>query len=289
MRIDAEALKLIQGTAQAALDAKAKAAVLDLPGHRFALVTAAGIGEIFDEPPEPRSHELRSLESVIAFARHHGAHLGRSVTVGFIDGPDEGNTEPRPAAEIEAELAKLKDVVVWYESTGIVVILDDAVRRDRATLELKLHPTFVLLQEIAKKKYDQRSFRRLLRIDLGPYTRTADLPKWVSAVDFKRDSLDKAERTRGSESFGKAVKTEVMSAAGECPEELILDVPIFDDPSLVLEKEEVVCAVEILFDENSFQLIPYPGQLQLAIDGMVDIIGRRLRESLGCPVFRGVP
>ena len=286
--LNKDTLELIQQTAIASATAENMASVLELPGHEYVIVShkdGATISEPRAEAPAPRAHVLRSLESVISFARHHGGGFSQAAAAGLLD----GDIAPPPSVIVPAEAPIGKDVVVWYETAGVVVILDDSLRRDRASLPLRLHPVFADLQKIGEKRFDQKQFRRLLRIDLGKYARSNDLLQWVSSVSFSEQSGEKFKRTQTTESFGKAVRAEVVSSAGECPEELVLDVPIFDDPGLVRDKFELVCAVEILFDESRFQLIPYPGQIQLAVDRAVYIIGQRLHAALACPVFRGVP
>ena len=219
--LNKDTLQLIQETAIQSANAETLAHVLELPGYEYVIVShkdGATISDPRAEAPSPRGHVLRSLESVVAFARHHGGGFSRDAISGLIDGDV---AEPPNSQLAAAEAAIGKDVVVWYETAGIVVILDDAVRRDRAWLPLRLHPVYAMLQGIGEKTFDQKKFRRLLRIDLGKYSRNSDLLQWVSAVDFKTDSAEKFQRTRSSESLGKAVRTEVMSSAGECPEELV--------------------------------------------------------------------
>ena len=80
---------------------------------------------------------------------------------------------------------------------------------------------------------------------------------------------------------------EVRGNAGDIPEEVNLDVRIFNDQALK-GRFRIRCAIEIDVTVGQFALIP----LGSGLDGILDEQMAGLRELLGgleCPVFYGVP
>jgi hypothetical protein len=252
-------VKPIQDKAVAASGAAGKCVVLpvpNLPAHLQYLVYADGKVDAVDIEPQPRSHELGSLDEAI----------------GFIN-----------AKATEAS-------VVWFDCNRVVVVLDDATRRDVACLRLVYSDTLRLLRKIEEDhtRFDQQEFRRLLRVDLVEARTDDRLLNWVSNAKFATATTVGGKLTTTSESLGRDINDAALSTAGEMPEEIGLDVRIFDDVSLK-ETWGVRCAVELFIREAEFTLTPYPLALHDAISAEVDVIGQKLRAAVKVPVFRGKP
>lgn len=253
-----DAIKLIQETAVEASGAEGKLTIIQPkaePPHIYLAVKADGSFETRTAEPGCRNHRLITLDEVERFVDEKGG----------------------------------ENTVVWYDRNGVTVVLDDETRRDFATMGLTLTPTMVLLQRLEKDRpgFDQKAFRKMLRTDLGECQRDPRLFNWVSDLKFANLTQGKGQFSNARESLGDDIEAQAVSGAGECPDDLILDVRTFDDPSLV-EKQGIRCVFEFSAQEREFRLIPFPLAVHNAIELEVSYIGERLREKLGdVPCFRG--
>lgn len=255
-----EILQCIQETAQKAAGAEDKAKIISIPGappHEVAFVNPSGEIIQFVVTPHPRSHMLVALSEAIQYANDKG---------------DKDKT------------------VIWFGRDAVVILLDDETRRDRATLKLTLTPQMRRLISIEgdRTTFEQRDFRRLLRIDLAGCTRDDVLLRWVSDMQWSNQGLVTGKITHGRESLGKDIDNAAASNLDECPESIVLDVRVFDTPDLT-ERRAVKCAVEILPTEQRFRLTPLPLALHDAIENEVQSIGDEIRDAVECNVFRGCP
>ncbi len=254
-----ETVKLIQDqavTASGAINKCTGLSVSGMPAHQTFLIGPTGERELITLDPQPRKHSLASLDEAIAF-------INKKAT---------------------------EDSAVWFDLSGVVVVLDDATRRDIATLPLKLTPVMQLLARIEADgdRYDQKDFRRLLRVDLASARKDDKLLNWVSNAKFNTSTSVGGVVTSSKESLGRDIDDAALSSAGEFPEEIGLEVRVFDDASLK-ETWGVKCAVELFLRESEFTLTPYPLELHNAIESEVFVIGKKLRESVKVPCFRGRP
>ena len=253
-----DAIELIQDTAVAAKGAEGKLAIVkpDLePPHVYLTVTPDGKFEKQIAEAQPRSHRLITLDEVEHYVEEKGSEHS----------------------------------VVWYDRSGVTVVLDDETRRDFATMSLTLTPTIVLLAKLEKDRpgFDQKTFRKMLRTDFGECQRDPRLVNWVSDLKFANMSGAIGQFSNNRESLGNDIEAQAVSGAGDCPDDIVLDVRTFDDPSLV-ERQGIRCVFEFSPQEREFRLIPFPLAVHNAIELEVTFIGERLREKLGdCPCFRG--
>lgn len=253
-----DAIQLIQDTAVDAKGAEGKLAIVKPPAEPpHVYLTVGPDGKFAKQIAEPagRNHRLITLDEV----EHYVAEKGSEQTV------------------------------VWYDRCGIVIVLDDATRRDFATMALNFSPTILLLMRLEKDKpgFEQKAFRKMLRTDLSECQRDPRLFNWVSDLKFANMSGAVGQFSNNRESLGNDIEAQAVSGAGDCPDDVILDVRIFDDPSL-LERHGMRCVFEFSPQEREFRLIPAPLAIHNAIELEMTYIGERLREKLGdCPSFRG--
>lgn len=257
---DNEVLKNLQETAVRAAGAPGKVAIVTLdrePDDVYGVVTPDGKLQRFVAEPDPRDHELVSLTEAILYAN------------------DKGNPEK---------------TVIWFDRDGVAILLDDETRRDRARLSLNVTPQLALLQAIEKDKrtFEQQEFRRLLRIDLAGCRPDDALLNWVSDMRFSVAGESGGRISHQKDSMGIDLEHEAMSEYGLCPEEIELQIRIFDDPAL-LSRRPVRCSVEVLSKEKRFRLLPLPLALHDAIEQELDDVGESIRKSVKCKVFRGCP
>ena len=190
--ISAEAIKLIQETAQKA----AGATVLVLPGepHKLAIV-AGGTVSYRDLPPENRSHRVATLDDL--------THAVDSFSAG-------------------TDIAS-----VWHCAEGIIAVLD-ADRRDCANMELRYSAAYRTLQGIKPMK--QADVVRLLRHDLSGSVDPSLVPTF-RAIDFKRRNDGSSEVHHGRESLGKQVEA-IVTGRSEIPEEITVNLRVYANVDL---------------------------------------------------------
>lgn len=235
-----EALELIQKTAR---DADAARVIVELSGDgRKAFVQQGAEIKAFDIPPAVRNHKVASLADLICYM------------------------QSPPASH----------PVVWHNPLGVVLVLDDADRRDRVAFELTLSERFSMLKRLAKEKpaLDQKAFVRLLRIQLGL---DATIVGKFRKVDFAAAAESSGEINHGSDKLGKTITAKVNNIA-EIPDELNISVPVYQQTG---EREEylVRCAVEIDTQNRMFQLIPMPDELERVTDLAQASIHSRLQDA----------
>jgi len=255
-----ETLELIQSTAVAASDAKDKLAIVRPPvepPHIYFAVRPDGSYERIEAAPAPRAHRLASLDQVAP----------------YVEGKGGAHT------------------VVWYDETGVTVILDDQTRRDQAVLEFRRTPQFERLVALDEDRpgFAQRDFRKLIRIELAGCFDSPRLLNWVSDVRFGSATNATGALRNERESLGRDIDAQAISGAGEIPDEVPLSVRLFSDPALV-ERQGVRCIFDLDIPGQQFRLIPLPLEVRSAIERELAYVGEKLEDQLGgVPLFRGRP
>lgn len=256
--IPVETLELVQRTAQTAQEARVLSE-LDGDGRRRFVQHGDTITE-YVITPTVRKHYVHSLIDLILFARR----------------PDN------------------KAPIVWHDSDGVTLLIDDADRRDSVFFPLTASKRFEVLRTLAKNKpaFNQSQFVRLLRVELG-----LDNLKIVSKfrkLDWSMSNDGSGDIQHGNNKVGKSVLAKVQGI-DELPEELAVEVPVYQQTG---ERQAYVvkCAVEIDTVNQQFQLIPMPDELERVIDLAQASIHDRLVAALGevdgqkaIPVYYGKP
>jgi len=182
--------------------------------------------------------------------------------------------------------------VVWHGPAAVVLVIDDADRRDRVAFPLTLSERFACLGRLAREKpwHQQAEFIRLLRIDL--------LVDPLIVMKFRK--LDWDQKTEGSgevrhgrERLGNAIMAQVQGIE-ELPEDLDISAPVYQQPG---ERREylVRCAVEIDVVNRRFALRPVADEIERVIDLAQADIGCRLESLLhdgqgpDVPIYYGHP
>jgi hypothetical protein len=251
--IPKETLQLIQETAQKAQ----RAAIVDVPGDgRHVYMQQGDHVDKLEVPPACRTHVVHSLAELIAYALNQA--------------------NPKP--------------IVWHGMEGVVLLTDDADRRDRVVFPLTQSARFKVLCKLAEETVlmQQAAFVKLLRIQLG-------LDNLVVVSKFRKldwavGNEGQSEVRHGADRLGKSITAKVQGI-DELPEELDVPVPVYQQTG---EREEYVvrCAIEIDAVNQRFQLVPLPDELERVMDLAQDSIGKRLAGGLDeckVPVYYGVP
>ena len=260
----AEALSLIQTTAQNAASAASKVAVVALPQEpkKYAVVKADGTVEFRDVAPQDRKHCLGEIGEVAEFVKFAADTL-----------------KGKPS--------------VWYAADGVIVVVADAPeshRADRAVAPLIATQSYATLLSIGTKWLPQKEFVRLLRVTLADAATdsTRQLLKAARVISFSATSGGKALAEHGRQSIDRSIEEQVSSEVGDLPEEVEFNVRLFTDPGLT-RRFAVRCAVDINAKDATFNLCPLAEQLDDALSQQLELIGDQLRGEVTCPVFRGKP
>jgi hypothetical protein len=209
--------------------------------------------------PPPREHIVNSLEDFIAIATHF-----------------DGITE---------------SVVVWHDLDEVVAVLDDGDHRQETVMfELKSSDQYVKLVEINNRKFDQKSFIRLLRIDLAGCLPVMTLLDPVRHVTIENGTLTQSAVEKQRESIDRTVKAQVRAKV-ELPEEVTLSVPIYktrgeDAPypfRMFVEVEPM--------DSQPFRLTAYPNEHERVLGLHLADMAARLKAGLPdtVRVYHGTP
>jgi hypothetical protein len=259
MNCPVETLELIQQTAKQA-QAPVVVESLNTDG-RTAYVQQGGEIKQFPLPAKPRDHRVGSLADLILFAQR------------------EDNKSP----------------IVWHGVECVVLVTNDADRRDSVTLPLTLSERFKTLQMLAEEKpaLTQVEFIRLLRVDLG-LDNTAVVAKFRK-LDWSNGAEANGDIQHGSAKLGKSIAAKVQGIDA-LPDELPVEVPVYQQTG---ERQAYIvqCLIEIDTLNQRFQLIPKADELERVVDLAQAGIHERLNVALNSdaatdanvPVYYGTP
>ena len=210
--------------------------------------------------------------------------------------------EPEPCAFEAANIATLCAVVkekgktgesaIWYDRSGVVGLLD-CNRRDCVKLSLAFSEPMKELQrwEASKVTHSQRDFVLILRHKfrgcLGQTDRLLDI---IRQIKWTVGDEGQSAIQHGKQSLGRKLTAEVYGVEA-IPEEATFVVPVFEGIITSLQYP-VSCAIEPLPQSQSFQVLPFPGQIEAAIAAAERHIGTVIAEELASDdvsVYYGQP
>lgn len=260
MELSAEAIKLIQDTAEKA----AAVQVATIPGDPVrVIVSQAGQHKFEELPPPPRKHTVASLSQVVGAVQRFG------------QGGENDDTAP----------------TIWHNVAAVVAILEDERRADRVSLALAFSPQFSkLLQLQQENEFDQVEFVRLLRHDFAGCVKPELVPLF-RRITFNRRNDGTADLQHGRESLGRSVEAAV-TASEDIPEQIAVKCRVYETQGCEWAVT-VVCTVDIDTQLAQFSLTPLPGELTIALQAVQEKIGAYLRDALEdnakIEVFYGSP
>jgi hypothetical protein len=218
----------------------------------------------------------------------------------YLIGPDGKATltEAKPGwhAEKLATPAQLRDFIkgttmgegaLFYDEQRVTYVysLDD--RRDRATCDLKKSPQYLWLETAAAKPVvlSQRDFIRTLRVLFRGCVGESNLLPLVRDLKFTGASEGAGNIQHGRESIGRSI-TNAVTGQSAIPEEVALTVPVFENHPL---RARISCALEVVPQDQTFQLIPYPLEVHQAMDAALADVVATLKAD-GVPTsYNGSP
>jgi hypothetical protein len=159
----------------------------------------------------------------------------------------------------------------------VTLVLDDDDRRDRVTFPLTMTKRFLLLGELTETRrgYDQASFLKLLRFDLGVddfFVNKFRAMKWETANMSEADMQKQGDRFGGSASAG-------VKGVSELPETLTISTPIYRE----IGEQEIVafsCDVDFNFTQKQIFLLPKEEDLDKAVADHQADLRCRLEKSV---------
>lgn len=219
-----------------------------------------GAGEVILRPKDvSRSHAIESLEDLAAFATR-------------FEGDDMAS--------------------FWFDDRGVVFVVDDSIREDRARLVLPKSPQWLAVVDLAKgKALSQRDLIQLLRTTFRDcLTKAGNIVDIIRQIRFKQSAEGTSDVQRGKSSIGKTIMQQVEGTA-DLPEYVTLNVPFWANRVLVYV--DVECSLDADEATQHFKLVPIPGKIERATDFALDELESRLRSAIAAdvetkfPVYRG--
>lgn len=219
--------------------------------------------ERHEADPSPRDHKAADLETFGHWLTEHA--------------PPDGD-----ASEAHCCL--------WYDRTGVVLLVHEPTRRDRVTLALSPSPQMLALEQLERGKagLTQAEILKLLRTTFADCMAPAgDLLGLLKSIKFKSLTDGHSKTDQGKRSVGKTIEQEISGLA-PIPEEVALLVPVFAQASLQIIRATVRLYLDADPATERFALYPLAGELELAYGHGEQQLGDRLADVVGAvPCYRG--
>ena len=181
--------------------------------------------------------------------------------------------------------AESKTAAIFVADENLTYVPDHADARNRFTCKMIAHEQFTLISALAGKTFGQREFISLLRIALrGCISEGSNLLALMRELKFNTDAAGQGSIQHGQESLGRGIIAKV-TGVDAIPQELFLSTQVYEnwDP-----KVNIACAIEILTQEQQFRLIPYPGEIRRAKDGVLLAIQEQVaKNDRNIPAYLG--
>ncbi len=222
------------------------------------LIWPDGRCEIFHGEPIPRDHSACDLTAICAASQEDKDDLRHSV---------------------------------WYSRKSVVLLYEHFLRQDRMTLTLNEHPVLVKLRELeqAKPAMTHAQFVQMFRVYFEGYAIEGNLLETIRRITFRKNEEGESEIRHGRASLGKTLQAELCGVA-EIPESVILDIPIFAG-QVIPDRASICCVIDIDPAKQTFQMYPFPGEIDLALWEAEQKLRDRLVE--GCAkdarIYYGTP
>jgi hypothetical protein len=148
-----------------------------------------------------------------------------------------------------------------------------------------------------ERPMSHRDLMRLLRWDLAQWMDSGVAQITVNALkalDFTTGATSSSTQTAQKQGFGAVVDAEIRGKAGEIPEEILIQVPIYRDPAFMHNRYVIRLFLECDVISKTFVLKPLGDALDTAWDEATTLLGSHLEEQATgedgnpiCSVFFG--
>lgn len=216
MEMTKDALQLLQETAVTAAGIKLHEIKGD-PDHLLIERRSTGAFDLFNVPPKHRNHTVSDLDSLLELA-------DRCTGKG----------------------------VLWHSEEAVVLVFDDEIRRDAATLPLKFSTAYKALRDLGYGTVlTQKDFIRLLKVTLADCVPPDLLPS-VRTLNFSKSESGNSDLQHGKSSLGRAVESSITGATA-IPESFQVGTNVYANVLQDLTVS-VRVAIDIDMEEHYFRL-----------------------------------
>lgn len=238
-----EALTYLVGLGKASAEVRKHG----LPGNKMLLVKPDGTSEVLDRDRKVRKDQVKSIADLVEWV--------------------EWVLQNMPAGQ---------DVECFVQGGMVVVSINrEDIVSDSTNVGLANSVEWTAMLKLISGPITQKDLLKMLR---GPLAR-AGKPVYVSI--FKSITFRSSATTdRGVSTLGRSVDMAVASAAGDIPDSITLNVPVFDPAIAPISVMSIELCVDVNFEQERFEFYPVGDALQVAQTNAQSEIRGLLRESL---------
>ena len=176
-------------------------------------------------------------------------------------------------AQASLEYGDVVECTVWVSSQSVTVLFDRR-RIGKATLPLRINPAINILQLL--RDLTPAQLRKHLTVALyGTDIKPFDFTECISNLKFESTQTNETKLAKGDESIGKSVRSKV-TAEWQIPDRVSFRLPVYPDLSELDTVVEIECAVLTDASAGTVSVVPYPGQVELALRSAIERIATHL-------------
>lgn len=183
------------------------------------------------------------------------------------------------------------DVRVFAGSASIVAVFDIDSLRWRHELRLRPHPAFQVMTRMTKTEvFSQRTLIRTLRAELGGFA-DDQVVETFRRLRLKVDDESEAVIAQGRAGVDRKIQQEITAQGNGIPDEIVIDVPVFDIDEVREVVRPVTLLVDAVPDQGSvrFDVTAVPNDLARARREVTDTLVDGLRDALDGHELSDVP
>jgi hypothetical protein len=153
------------------------------------------------------------------------------------------------------------DIECFVEEKSITIVIDrEKTVCDSAKLVLRPSSEMLALQKLLSGPVSQKELIAMFRGPLAKAIKPHYLPAF-RGIQFR--SVTNSDRNQSS--LGRSVELEVSSTSGTIPDEIVLEMPVYDPAIAELGLASINLAVEVNFDTERFEFLPVADTISIAV------------------------
>ncbi len=177
--------------------------------------------------------------------------------------------------------------VVFHSPSKIVLVVDDADRRDVVSMALVESETFQFMRTVGKAAMSHRDMVNVLKHNLRDHVIDSLLPS-VRKLDVDSSTKQSAEIARGRERGTREFVADLVGA-NNIPETVNVTTSVYSNAGL-RQSCTIKCSFDVAIPGLEFTLKPLPDELNIAVENAQTEIHQILAAALdGIPVLFGSP
>lgn len=186
-------------------------------------------------------------------------------------------------------------VRVYYDREGITAVVDFGDRRWKRNLPLPTHPVFRRLVQLTRTEaFTQKQLIRFFRAELNGHVDETIIEQFRT-LKLTASSDGHSVVAKGREGVDRSIQKEVLAATGaEVPDEISVDVPVYDLDELRDTTQTVLLLIDVAQDDAGqavFEVTTVLNSLREAEFDTLDQIAGALEGTLwdGAVLLHGKP